>query len=145
MLYVKYGKKRLHGFRGDVWKCWRRTTTTVGRRMSAYTMSSPMSLRLRWAKTWLISQSCYFVKKHFFLFLHQTFSCKCSMSLHFVGKVLNWMRYKLNFTHMHYLYTCQTKLLGKISNQFAKKNFWHPFMHMLSISVLYMQSIRRLQ
>ena len=28
MLYVKYGKNRLHGFRGDVvWKCWRTTTT----------------------------------------------------------------------------------------------------------------------
>ena len=27
MLRVKYGKNRLHGFRGDiVWKCWRRTT-----------------------------------------------------------------------------------------------------------------------
>ena len=48
MLYVKFGKNRLHGFRRDVvWKCWR---TTDGRRMPAYTISSPMSLRLRWAK-----------------------------------------------------------------------------------------------
>ena len=54
MLCVKYGKNRLHGFRGDVvWKCWRRTDddewTTNGRRMPAYTVSSPMSLRLWWA------------------------------------------------------------------------------------------------
>ena len=31
MLYVKLGKNRLHGFRGDVWKCWR----TDGRMMDA--------------------------------------------------------------------------------------------------------------
>ena len=49
MLYMKFGKNWLHGFRGDVvWKCWR--TTTDGRRMPAYIISSPMSLRLRWAK-----------------------------------------------------------------------------------------------
>ena len=47
MLYVTYGKNRLHGFRGEVvWKCWR---TDDRRRMPAYTISSPMSLRLRWA------------------------------------------------------------------------------------------------
>ena len=46
MLYMKFGKNRLHGFRGDVWKCWR---TTDGRQMPAYTISSPMSLLLRWA------------------------------------------------------------------------------------------------
>ena len=48
VLYVKFGKNRLHGFREDVvWKCWR---TTDGRWMPAYTISSPMALRLRWAK-----------------------------------------------------------------------------------------------
>ena len=48
MLYVKSGKNRLHGFRGDVvWKCWR--TKMNGWRMPAYTISSPMSLWLRWA------------------------------------------------------------------------------------------------
>ena len=36
---------------------------------------------------WLISQSCYFVKKK--IFWHQTSSCKSSMSLYCVGKVLN--------------------------------------------------------
>ena len=35
----------------------------------------------------LISKSCYFFKK--FFFWHQTSSCKCSMSLYCVGKVLN--------------------------------------------------------
>ena len=57
MLYVKYEKNRLLGFRGDVvWKCWQtdgRTDdgrTTDGRRIPLYTKSSPMSLRLRWAK-----------------------------------------------------------------------------------------------
>ena len=40
MLHVKFGKNWLHGFRGDViWKCWWRRTT----------ISSPMSLQLRWA------------------------------------------------------------------------------------------------
>ena len=51
MLYVKYGKTQLHGFRGDVilgnvdddrW--------TDRQRMPAYTVSSTMSLQLRWAK-----------------------------------------------------------------------------------------------
>ena len=53
MLYVKYEKNRLHGFRGDVvWKCWQTTDDgrTDGRRIPSYTISSPMSLRLRWAK-----------------------------------------------------------------------------------------------
>ena len=52
MLYVKSGKNRLHGFRDVVWKCWRTTDgrRTDGRQMLAYTISSPMSLRLRWAK-----------------------------------------------------------------------------------------------
>ena len=36
---------------------------------------------------WLISKSCYFVKKH--LCWLQTSSCKCSISLYCVGKVLN--------------------------------------------------------
>ena len=50
MLCVKYGKNPLHGFRGDVvWKCWQRTTTD-GRQMPPYTISSPMSLWFRWAK-----------------------------------------------------------------------------------------------
>ena len=58
MLYVKFGKNRPHSFRGDVvWKCW--PTTTDGRRMPAYTISSPMSLRLRWAKKCLPSLIIY--------------------------------------------------------------------------------------
>ena len=60
MLYVKYGENRLHGFRGDVvWKCWRRTTTTDGRRMPAYTISSP-SPQVRWANK--IIASCTVIK-----------------------------------------------------------------------------------
>ena len=47
MLYVKFGKNRLRGIRGDVvWKCWR-TLTTDGRRMPAYAISSPISLRYK--------------------------------------------------------------------------------------------------
>ena len=38
-------------------------------------------------KKGLISKSCYFVKKHFFW--HEASSCKCSMSLYCVGKILN--------------------------------------------------------
>ena len=52
MLYVKFGKNRPHGFRGDVvWKWWTDDGRwrTDGRRMPAYTISSAMSLRLRWA------------------------------------------------------------------------------------------------
>ena len=79
---VKYGKHRLHGFRRDVvWKCWRRRwqrrtdddgrprtdgrrRTTADGRTTVYTISSPMSLWLRWAKIWVnqfvISRSVYF-------------------------------------------------------------------------------------
>ena len=35
----------------DVWKCWR----TVGRRCDWYTISSPMSLRHRWAKNYFMN------------------------------------------------------------------------------------------
>ena len=64
MLYVKYGKNRLHGFRGDlIWKCWRMTDTW---RMPAYNTSSPMSLLLRWAKNLnsvvLLYMSCHMTK-----------------------------------------------------------------------------------
>ena len=55
MLYVKYGKNQLHGFRDVFWKCWRRTTTD-GRRMPAYTISSHMSLWLRWANNGIIQR-----------------------------------------------------------------------------------------
>ena len=45
---MKYEFNWPSSFRGeDVWKCWR---TTDGRRSHWYTISSPMSLRLRWAK-----------------------------------------------------------------------------------------------
>ena len=62
MLYVKYGENRLNGFRGDViWKCWRR-----GWQMPAYTISSPMSLWLRWAKNGgKCSENCNLYIKYF--------------------------------------------------------------------------------
>ena len=45
MLYVEYGKNRLHGFRGEViWKCWRRTTDAC----LYYKLTSPKAQR--WAK-----------------------------------------------------------------------------------------------
>ena len=123
-------------------------------------------------KKWLISQICYFVKKtflesNFFMqMFNVTISCRQSIEL-FRHKL--W--YKLNSPHMHYLYTCHTKLLScshfgtscstswnsptyalsihMLDKQhFAKKYFffaWHLFMHMLNISVLYMQSIRKSQ
>ena len=47
MLYMKFGKNPLHCFSGHVvWKCW----WTDGWRTPAYTVSSPMSLRLRWLR-----------------------------------------------------------------------------------------------
>ena len=47
MLYTTFGKNPLHCFSGDVvWRCW----WMDGWRTPAYTVSSPMSLRLRWAK-----------------------------------------------------------------------------------------------
>ena len=57
-LHMKYEFNWPSSFRGeDVWKCWRtddgRTDgrrTDDGRRSHWYTISSPMSLRLRWAK-----------------------------------------------------------------------------------------------
>ena len=50
-LNMKYEFNWPSGFRGeDVWKCWRTTDgRTDGRRSHWYTISSPMSLRLRWA------------------------------------------------------------------------------------------------
>ena len=52
-LHMKYEFNWPSSFRGeDVWKCWRTTDgrTDDGRRSHWYTISSPMSLRLRWAK-----------------------------------------------------------------------------------------------
>ena len=49
-LHIKFGFDWPSGFRGeDVWKC-ERTTTDDGRRIHGYPISSPLSLRLRWAK-----------------------------------------------------------------------------------------------
>ena len=46
MLYVKFGKNWLHGFRGDVvWKCW---WTTDGPKVSSC-QQQDSELRLRWA------------------------------------------------------------------------------------------------
>ena len=71
-------------------------------------------------RKWLISKSCYFVKKkhkkkkniflasNFFMqMLYESISCRQSIEL-FRHKL--W--YKLNSPHMHYLYTCYTKLLS---------------------------------
>ena len=64
-------------------------------------------------KKWLISKSCYFVKKLFLSlnFLMQVFnkSLLCRQNIELFRHKL-W--YKLNFPHMHYLYTCHTKLLS---------------------------------
>ena len=52
-LHMKYEFNWPSSFRGeDVWKCWRTTDDgrTDGRRSHWYTISSPMSLWLRWAK-----------------------------------------------------------------------------------------------
>ena len=51
-LYMKFEFDWPSGFRGeDVWNCGRTDgRTTDGRRSDWYTLSSPMSLRLRWAK-----------------------------------------------------------------------------------------------
>ena len=58
------------------------------------------------------SKSCYFVKKHFLAsnFFIQMFneSILCRQSIELFRHKL-W--YKLNSSHMHYLYTCHTKLL----------------------------------
>ena len=71
-LHMKYEFNWPSSFRGeDVWKCWRTTDgrrtdgwrTDDGRRSHWYTISSPMSLRLRWAKKlpsiqWVILNIC---------------------------------------------------------------------------------------
>ena len=51
-LHIRFGFDWPIGFREeDVWNCERRTTTTDGRTPDhEYTISSPLSLRLRWAK-----------------------------------------------------------------------------------------------
>ena len=59
------------------------------------------------------SFQCYFVKKHFLasnffmLMFNESILCRQSIEL-FRHKL--W--YKLNSPHMHYLYTCHTKLLS---------------------------------
>ena len=64
-------------------------------------------------KKWLISQSCYFVQKkilasNFFMqMFYESILCRQSTEL-FQHKLWN----KLNSPHMHYLYTCHTKLLS---------------------------------
>ena len=53
-LHMKFEFNWPSGFRGeDVWKCWR----TYGCRSDWYTISSPMSLRLRWAKNIQLTES----------------------------------------------------------------------------------------
>ena len=57
-LHMKYEFNWPSSYGGeDVWKCWRTTDgrTDDGRRSHWYTNSSPMSLRLRWAKNMISS------------------------------------------------------------------------------------------
>ena len=51
-LHMKFGFNRPSGFWGeDVWKCWHTTHIhPYGRQRPAYPISSPLNLRLRWAK-----------------------------------------------------------------------------------------------
>ena len=46
---MKFEFNRPSGFRESVWKCWR-TTDGQGQGSHWYTISSPMSLQLRWTK-----------------------------------------------------------------------------------------------
>ena len=58
-LHMKFELYWPSGFRGeDVWNCGRTDgrRTTDGRRSDWYTISSPMSLRLRWAKKTVVSK-----------------------------------------------------------------------------------------
>ena len=63
-LHMKYEFNWPSSFRGeDVWKCWRTTDrrrTDDGRRSHWYTISSPMSLRLRWAKNVFLCLKIFF-------------------------------------------------------------------------------------
>ena len=50
MLLIKFGSDRPIGLRDiHVWKCEQTDAGTDGRRLDWYTISSPLSLRLRWA------------------------------------------------------------------------------------------------
>ena len=62
-LHIKFGFDWPSGFREeDVWNCERRRTTTDGRTPDhGYTISSPLSLRLRWAKKPVLSFICYWL------------------------------------------------------------------------------------
>ena len=76
-------------------------------------------------KKWLISKSCYFVKKHFFW--HQTSLCKCSMSLYCVGKVLNCFGTSCGTSwipRIYTIYTRHTKLLSYRSAAILLKGFF---------------------
>ena len=71
MLYVKFGENRLHGFREDVVrKCWR---TDEGQWMPAYTLSSPMSLQLSWAKKVKRNMNCDYLTTHNLVYKLYTF------------------------------------------------------------------------
>ena len=66
-LHMKYEFNWPSSFRGeDVWKCWRTTDDgrTEGRRSHWYTISSPMSLRLRWAnKLWVLNSEILYMRQ----------------------------------------------------------------------------------
>ena len=72
-LHMKYEFNWPSSFREDVWKCWRTTDGRKddGRRSHWYTISSPMSLWLRWAKkigcTFCISFEYKIKRKFIFL------------------------------------------------------------------------------
>ena len=67
MVHIKFDQDRPASFRNILlWNCGRtttddddgrRTTDDDGRRMPAYPISSPVSLRLRWAKNWFFKHS----------------------------------------------------------------------------------------
>ena len=94
-------------------------------------------------KAVIFSKNIFLASNFFMQMFNESILCRQSIEL-FRHKL--W--YKLNSPHMHYLYTCHTKLLSYSKTATLLKGIffaWHLFMHMLNISVLYMQSIRKLQ
>ena len=76
-------------------------------------------------KAVILSKNIFLASNFFMQMFNESILCRQSIE-YFRHKL--W--YKLNSPHMHYLYTCHTKLLSYT-------------LHIISISVLYMQSIKK--
>ena len=97
-LHIKFDFVWPSGFREeDVWNCERRTTTTDGRTpVHGYTISSPLSLRLRWAKMpqrWILWKICSLWPGNWLIYLIKVYEVPLSFAKHHIdilGPDIRW-------------------------------------------------------